>query len=183
MNTDHLTNEELQSFIDGTLVPDEAPSLAAHLQVCAHCRTAHQSLRRLDGAMKSLPAENLGSEFTRNILARLNIVPQPSILFRVVENLAYVFGMMIVLGVMIAVFVLTGIIDSSQVAQTQSAIGNITEAITGRTSHFMESFAMALQSYLPFLFGDGNLKIAATGTCVVGLLAVLDRFLKKRILR
>ncbi len=183
MSSEHLTNEQLQLFVDGMLPPEEAASVAGHLRICFRCRNASAALQKLDATLKSLPSGNLGSDFTRNVLMRLDIAPKSSRLFGVVENLAYVFGMMIVLGVMLAVFVLTGVVGSSQVSNTQTWLNNASDVFAGRTSHFVASFASALQSYLPFIFGNGNLKIAAMGTIAVGMLMVVDRFLKRKILR
>ncbi len=183
MNGEHLTNEQLQSVIDGMLPRDEATSVTAHLGICQRCRNASAALQRLDATLKNLPATDLGADFTRNVLTRLDIVQKSSVLFRVVENLSYVFGMMLVLGVMLAVFVLTGVIDSSQVSNTQTWLNNAGSAVGETTSHVVALFAAALQSYLPFIFGNGNLKIAVMGTAAVGMLVVLDKFLKRRMLR
>lgn len=183
MSSEHLTNEQLQSFVDGMLPANEAASATVHLRICSRCRNASAALRRLDMTLRNLPIANLGGDFTRNVLTRLDIVPKSPVLFRVVENLAYVFGMMIVLGVMLAVFVLTGVIDSTQVSNTQTFLNNAGDAVAEQTSHFVTSFASVLQSYLPFIFGNGNLKIAVMGTATVGMLVVLDKFLKRKILR
>lgn len=183
MSSEHLTNEQLQSFVDGMLPPNEAASVTVHLRICSRCRNAAAALQRLDTTLRNLPIANLGGDFTRNVLTRLDIVPKSPMLFQVVENLAYVFGMMIVLGVMLAVFVLTGVVDSSQVSNTQTLLNNASDEVAEQTAHFVASFASALQSYLPFIFGNGNLKIAIMGTITVGMLVVLDRFLKRRILR
>ncbi len=183
MSSEHLTNEQLQSYVDGTLVRDESALVATHLRICLRCRNAAGSLEKLDATLKSLPSGNLGSDFTRNVLMRLDIAPKSSSLFGLVENLAYVFGMMIVLGITLVVFVLTGVIDSAQVTNTQTWLNTAGNIVGGQTSVFLTSFSRVLESYLPFIFGNGNLKIAVMGTASMGMLVLLDKFLKRRMLR
>lgn len=183
MSGEHLTNGQLQSLVDGMLPSSEAAAVTAHLRICSRCRNASAGLQRLDTTLRNLPTAKLGSDFTRNVLTRLDIVPKSPVLFRVVENFAYVFGMMLVLGVMLAVFVLTGVVDSSQVSDTQTWLNNVGDGVGEYTSHFVGMFSSLLQSYLPFIFGNGNFKIAIMGTIAVGMLMVLDRFLKRKILR
>ncbi|MEO8168363.1 MAG: zf-HC2 domain-containing protein, partial [bacterium] len=176
MSNEHLTGEQLHLFVDGMLPANEAVAAAAHLRSCSRCRHALEGLQHLATALRNLPASNLGSEFTRNVLRRLDIIPKSPVLFRVVENFAYVFGMMLVLGVMLAVFVLTGAVDSSQVSNTQTWANKAGGAVGEYTLHFASGLSAVLQSYLPFIFGNGNLKIAIMGLAAIGLLAVIDRF-------
>lgn len=182
MRSEHLTNEELQLFVDGTLPASEMSSTRLHIQTCARCRIAHESLLRLDASLRSLRVEQLGADFTRSVLANLNIIPQSSFLFSVVENLGYVFGLMIVLGIMLTAFILTGVIDQQQVSQTQSIVGSASSAIGGKMNSMIDALTIGLQSYLPFVFGGGSLKIAVMGTLVIGMLAVVDKIVRRRIM-
>jgi hypothetical protein len=100
-----------------------------------------------------------------------------------VENLAYLFGLMIVLGTMLTAFIITGAISSDDISNTQTVARNITGTITSTINRPIAWLTSSLQSYLPFVFGTGSLKIAVTGTLIVGILALLDRFLKRKFVR
>lgn len=182
MTNDHVTNEMLQMLLDGTLSPEHAAAVEAHLSSCASCANAYDDLRQLHRVMKRLPVEHAGGEFTRDILVRLNIIPRTSLLFRIVENLAYVFGLMIVLGVMLAVFTFTGVVGSDQIEPTQTVLRGAGDAVAQAVGNAVGGLTAWLQAYLPFVFGSGSLKIAVMGTLIAGMLALVDRFLKKRIL-
>ncbi|MEK7248790.1 MAG: zf-HC2 domain-containing protein [Bacteroidota bacterium] len=183
MTNEHFSNEQLQLLVDDELPVSEAAAVKEHLRLCRRCNAVYVSLSKLDSALLNLPMEHLGSDFTRNVLTKLHIVPKIPFLFRVVENLAYVFGLMMVLGVMLAAFVLTGVISSEQISQTKSSVGETSGMIADKMNSIIDALTVSLQSYLPFVFGGGSLKIAAMGTFVVGMLALLDRFLKRRLLR
>jgi hypothetical protein len=116
-------------------------------------------------------------------MAKLGIVPKTPWLFRFVENLAYLFGLMIVLGVMLAAFIFSGVISMERVLETPSTVGSITGAIGGALHMYGSSLAQALQRYLPFVFGRGSLQVVIMVMLALGMLAVVDKLVKRRMLR
>lgn len=180
MTNAHLTNEQLQLLVDSALSPDETAIAKEHLQSCRQCNAGFVSLSNVHSVLRVLPLEKPSSNFTHSVLMRLNIAPKTSILFRIVENLAYVFGLMIVLGIMLTVFLVTGVISKGQVVETQSTMSNAGR-IVGQQLETMTSWLTAfLQTYLPFMFGSGSMRIALMSLVAIAMLAVFDRFLKRR---
>ncbi len=180
MKNDHITNEYLQLFLDGRLVPDERVFVERHMQSCVQCRRAYQSLSLLDASLRVLPVERTKEDFTHLILTKLDISPQIPFLFRIVENLAYVFGLFLVLGIMLAAFLVTGVIDAKQVVETQSTASHIGKSLMQQLDAFADGLTVFLQSYMPFMFGSRSMKIAFMSTLIVGMLALFDRVLRRR---
>ncbi len=170
-------------LVDGLLPSSEAGSVQRHLNTCTRCTIGYKRLVGVHDALKNMPAEHVRSDFTQAILGKLGIVPKTPFLFRLAENLAYAFALMIVLGIMLSVFTITGVLNTQQLQQTQSAIGEVSGKIGSSMNSFLNVLTAALQSYLPFVFGSGSLKIALMGTVIVGMLALADRMVRRRVLR
>ncbi|MBX2992493.1 MAG: zf-HC2 domain-containing protein [Bacteroidetes bacterium] len=183
MSNNHLTNEHMQLLVDGNLPTEEAGDVQRHLNTCTHCAMSYRGLVGVHDALMNMPTEHVGSDFTQRILGRLGVVPRTPFLFRLAENLAYVFALMIVLGIMLSVFTVTGVLNTQQLEKSQSAIGEVSGKIATSMNSFLNEFTVALQSYLPFVFGSGSLKIALMGTIIVGMLALADRLVRRRVLR
>jgi hypothetical protein len=180
MSSQHITNEYLQLLLDGVLIPYERVGAEHHLQSCKQCRQAYQRLAWLDTSLKILPVEKTNADFASVVLAKLNIAPRTSFLFRIVENLAYAFGLVVVLGLMLTAFLVTGVVNKKQVMETQSTFTNFERTIGQQVDSFAGGLTAFMQTYLPFIFGSGTLKIALMSTLAIGTLALVDKFLKRR---
>ena len=108
----HCSSAQLQSYVDRRLHEDEEKLVSDHLQICVQCTRAYEALAQIDTSLRKLPRESLSSGFTRAVMARLHLAPKSSLLFRLLENVAYLFGLLLVLGTMALVFILTGTVDT-----------------------------------------------------------------------
>ena len=183
MSSEHPLDERIHLLVDGRLGEAEAAAIRNHMRTCTRCSSTHASLTRLDRTLRSLPDEHLASDVTSTIMAKLRIASGPPLLFRAVENLAYAFGLMIVLGMMFTAFVLTGAVDTGQIAESERVFNAAAESATDQLQSLLASFTSAMQSYMPFAFGHGSMKIAVMATIVVAMLALVDRIMKRRMLR
>lgn len=178
--TEHVANDLLQMFVDNALEEGERGAVERHLSACVRCREIFNELRLLDQTFREAPVERLDTSFTRNVLSALNIVPKTPFWFRAIEHLAYVFGLMIVLGVMLTAFLITGVVKTEDVTEAQSFLNNASSAFGEQMKFLTTGLTEGVQQYLPFLFAHGSFKIALMGTVVIGMLALLDRVLKRR---
>lgn len=183
MTSEHLTNEQFQMLIDDEVPVGDVRELRAHLRSCNRCTSTYNGWMGFDRMFSAMADESVNSDFTRNVLVKLNILPKESALFRVVENLGYVFGLMIVLGVMLSVFIITGVVRKDQLLQTKSVIGETVSQLTSQMDSGFGTLAAALQKYLPFVFGNESLKIVVMGAVIVGMLALVDRVMRGRVVR
>lgn len=178
--TGHVTNDLLQMFVDNALEEGGRVAVERHLSECERCRETFDELRSLDRAFREVPVERLDASFTRHVLSALNIVPKTPLWFRAIEHVAYVFGLMIVLGVMLTAFLITGVVKTEDVTNAQSFFNNASNAFGEQVKFLAAGLTEGAQQYVPFLFAHGSFKIALMGTAVIGMLALLDRVLKRR---
>ncbi len=69
MNELHLTDEQLQAYLDGTL--DDIVEVEAHLGSCPRCRREMELYRQLYGTISQEDAPQLSPDFVDRVMARL----------------------------------------------------------------------------------------------------------------
>lgn len=179
----HYTFEQLNLLLDKKLTEAERADMQQHFFSCNACRHAFEGLARIDGALKGLPQIETSPDFTRRVMNLVLVKPPVPHAFRVLEKMSYVFGMLIVLGVLIAAFVVTGAFDASQVDQTKALASGIVENIGNGISSGVGRFTALLVQYLPFTFGKGSIGVACFAVVVVAMLAAVDRVVGRRVLQ
>ena len=181
--TAHYTLEQFNIFLDGRMAEGDRQGMQEHLAVCTRCRSALDNLTRIDAALRGLPVAQVRPDFTRSVMDRILATQRPSFVFRMLEKLPYVFGLLVVLGVMVASFVLTGVFDGSQLDQGGSVAtglaGKAGEVLTGVTG----MFTVWLVRYLPFAFGKDSMGVAVFAVAVIVMLAAVDRAVAKKVMQ
>ena len=181
MNGRHATPDELQSFIEGSLSPDEKEKTAAHLELCPGCASRYRFLRALDGAVRNLPLAAAGPGITDAVMAKLDLSHPPSRAFRIVTWLAYQAGLLVVAAAMLWVFVLTGMIQPDRVRAGTSMPG----WILGKADEFVTSWGGAVAAWMRGLLPastGGSLPIFAGMGLALLLLLLIDRNISRRTL-
>ncbi len=121
----HCSSSQLNAYVDRRLSIDETKAVNEHLNGCPECRVALRTIRHLDSALRSMPLVRVSPDFTNKVMGSLYVIQKSPFLFRVVEKVAYVFGLFIVAAIMVAAFVVTGVIDMAQVAESQSLASEV----------------------------------------------------------
>lgn len=178
----HLSSEQIQVYVDGGMSDLERSSVESHLASCSACRISLISMRRIDAALRSLEIERTRPEFTSAVMNKLGVVPKSPLIFRAVEKFAYFFGLLIVLGIMLAAFLVTGIVEMRQIQQTESVASGVYSQLTGNVMSAFNAVSQWLVEYLPFVFGKGSLNIVLFVVAVLFALAVADRLIGNKML-
>jgi hypothetical protein len=171
----HSSPEQLYALVDRKLDPAEHELVTVHLQACAQCRSLYESLLRFDSASRRIPLEKVSPGFTRSVMASLGIVPKSPLMFRLLEHAAYLFGMVIVLAFMTAIFVLTGVIKTEDVAASSDLGGRALDTMGTGLSKASGVLSGWLTEFFPFGTNHGALSISAAVVVVVLALALVDR--------
>ena len=178
----HYTLNQFNELVDGRMGGDEAKLMRHHMSICNECHAAFTSLARIDTSLRNLPLERTSPGFTRSVMERALAAPKSPAVFRLLEKLPYAFGLVIVLGIMIASFVATGVFDTTQVDQTRSLATGIVDRVGGGLVSTVNLFTAILVQYLPFAFGKGSMSIAFFVVLIVAMLAGVDRVVGRRVL-
>ncbi len=183
MKTLHYTSEQCNALLDGRLHGPEEQSLRNHIETCKDCRLAFESLARIDAAVRRLPALKVRPDFTRSVMEKVLTVPKSSLAFRFLEKLSYVFGLLIVLGIMIAAFVVTGAFEKTALGHTKTVATGMAEKVGESIAVSISGLTAWLVQYLPFAFGKGSMGVAFFAVAVVMMLAAVDKLVGKRVVQ
>lgn len=78
----HLTDEDLQSYLDAELGETKAGWAAAHLRTCAACQERAASMQEVFQALSGISEVRLGRDLTPGVLDRIGPVNGPSLRWR-----------------------------------------------------------------------------------------------------
>ena len=176
----HYSTEQFNLLLDNQLGETEAQPIQDHLNECIDCRLAFDNLKRIDGAVRNIPVLETHSGFTRSVMEGILSKGGSSFAFRMFERLSYVFGLLIVLGIMITSFILTGVFDTTHVDETRSVATGIASQFGNDLASSVNGFTAWLIQYLPFAFGKGSVGVAFFAAVVLLMLAAVDRLVGKR---
>lgn len=174
---DHPTDEDLQACIDDR---SSLPGVREHLDSCSRCRETFRVMNRLDSALRTLPSDATGPDFTRSVMERIGSGSSSAVVFRMLGGMAHVLALFAVLAVMAGVFLFAGVIDAGQVQQGSSAAQQMMQQVGGSMENALTAFNGALRKLLPFAFAGKSGTIWLVVILVACALAVADRLVGRR---
>ncbi len=173
----HPTGDDLQELLDNR---DRLPAVREHLESCPQCRELFRVLQRLDQGLTTLPHAAAPEDFTRRIMAGITGARSSPLLLRLFGGLAQLVGLAAVLGIMVGIFLFTGVIDQGEVQRGGSAAQQYMDRLGSVLSGGMASFTQALKTLLPFAFGNESGVLWVLVAVVATGLALADRLLGRR---
>lgn len=177
----HYSLEQLNALLDGRMSGPEVQDIHMHMETCRECHTAFENLERVHLAIQALPVLTTRPGFTRSVMDKVLAPPAPSFTFRLLEKVSYLFGLLIVLGIMVAAFVVTGVFEKSELSQTKTVATSMADQLGDGMAASISGFASWLVQHLPFAFGKGSLGMAFFAVAVLVMLALVDRVVGKRV--
>jgi anti-sigma factor RsiW len=172
--SNHLSSDALLACLDGTLPDTDSRAVRAHLSTCHRCARALESLREFDASARSIPAEKADERMHRSIMLRLGISPKESLFVRAVAGLPYAFALLIVGGILLAVFAWTGALPES----TTSVPGQLGSGLTAVGDVTRQAYADVLGFIARVLPGvsSSGVRVGIGVGLVLMAIALVDRF-------
>ena len=175
----HLSNAALLSYLDSTLSGAEAAAVRTHLSSCGQCTRALASLKDIDALARSVPSEKASSDLVRSILVRVGVSPRQSLFVRAVAVLPYVFAMLFVGGILLAIFAWTGALSTPALSGANGTAADASIAVASAMTQATRSFAGLVSRLLPAVSVSGLRLGIGLGLVLMGI-AVVDRLLMWR---
>ena len=179
----HYTAEQFNLLLDGRMSGREREEVRNHLSLCKSCQSAFDDLSRIDVALRGLPVPETRADFTRSVMNLIAARRPSPVVFRILEKVPYIIGLLIVLGIMVASFEVTGVFDRSQLDRTKTVASGVADKAGEALAASISGFTAWLVQYLPFAFGKGSMGVAFFVAAVVVMLAALDRWVGRKILQ
>ena len=101
MATGHVTDQEMQDYLDGNLPQEEVSIFRGHLQSCQKCQTELTQYRALYSELQAEVAFELSPDFSASVMKSIRAEAKKVILVRLWNLLLPIIGIGIGVGVLI----------------------------------------------------------------------------------
>ena len=175
----HITNLQIQQFVDGSADYMTQATCTNHLAACEKCRKEVEMQKAIIRTAKQTDLMMPSRSFTRRVMSR--IVPSRSRIASrwVLDNMGAMFAMMAVIGVTGSVVLGTESEEGAGITMPTLDLS----AGSQRASEIWNGFSGTVGDLLglinlPPISGEANLVLVATS---LAALFVLDRFLRGKV--
>ncbi|GEM_PF-1459949 len=183
MKSSHLSEFAIQRLVDLPAEQREAEEAFRHVQECTLCKARLQRLERIHIALQKQQFEPADEIQIERIINRIRSRSTESMLVPVLQRFAYVFALLLVLGIIGVVFYQFDVIDYTAF---QLPADDSIRIFGGWFNAVQEQFTMYssfLINVYDRLFGVETFPIFSFTVIVLVFLAVLDRWLLLPMLR
>lgn len=179
----HYSTEQFNLLLDGRMPVGEARIMNEHISGCRECRQVWQDIGSIDAALGHLPIVRTSADFTSTVMDQILTVPKSPLVFRLLEKAPYVLGMLIVLGIMVVAFVVSGVFKGSDIDLTKNVVASAMTKTGEGLGATLNAFSAWLIQYVPFAFSKGSMSIAFFAVVVLVMLAGVDRAVGRRVVQ
>lgn len=165
----HLTDSEIQTYLDGGSDDETHKKIEMHLAGCQHCRKELQTYRALYGYLAAAPAVSLSPAFAGNIISRIERGESERPLFEWL-----MFGISVLIG-------LAAFFYFVPLAALGSLFAPLFTPILESTRPLWQ-YLLSLTARLD-LPGIGNARLVIFAALVLFSAALIDRFILQPRLR
>lgn len=162
MSLRHLTDEDMQEYLDGNLSPENELSFKTHLEICPLCQGSFKQYQSLYVGLANDEGFELSESFAKSLISKLLAEAKPKARF----NYANVFWT--ILGIIITAGIIIYYIDLKPLGK----------AISNTFIPQYEFGSVLVASIKSFLSGlNGNIALLAFAGLTLLIIAALDRAL------
>ncbi|MBI5020288.1 MAG: zf-HC2 domain-containing protein [Ignavibacteriales bacterium] len=179
----HIISEIIQEYLDGVLNTEMKDNIKMHLDECSICRDNLNSFQVVDSALHQMRVENTKPQFTHDVIKRLGIKESPSIIWSIFKNLAPLFGLIIIVGIIYGVLKFTDKLDGSGVGDSITATQSVFNTASSGVSNGISTFTQWMKNIFPFLYTKSSYSLAAFLIVFFIIVALLDKFIFMPIAR
>lgn len=179
----HLTLTQHQEYIDGKENESTYNEMELHLRTCATCNALLKSFKQIESTLRSVPHEQVSTNFTLRVMERLRIKESPSFLWSIFKNLAPLLGLFIVIGIVYGVMKFTGTLESSGVGESITATQSAYNSVATKISTGVSAFNGLLKKLFPFLYAKSSYGLTVFLIVLFIIVALLDKFIFMPIIR
>jgi hypothetical protein len=162
MSLKHLTDEEIQEYLDGSLSPENELLFETHLKICPHCQESLKQYQSLYAGLANDEGFDLPKSFAKSVISRL---PEEA---KVKFRFNYANVILTILGIIIAVGITFYYVDLKP-------LGRVISNIFVPQYEFGSGLIVSIKSSLVNL--NGSLSLLAFAGLTLLIIAALDRTL------
>ena len=173
----HITEQELQSYIDASIAEEEKQSVGLHLESCISCSRSLRKLRYMERMIRQSFEEKAPDRVIENVLNRLGIEEAPSFIWNIVNYVAPVVALLIIGTIVLLVFVVFGKVHEAGLQSSLQTGQSIYSIIRSSLQSSIGAFSESMKKLAPFAFEGKNIGITLFVCLFILALGLFDKFL------
>jgi hypothetical protein len=179
----HPPEHQLQQFIDKSLDEDQERIISVHLFSCAHCAQRVRRLQRMESLIRRSFTERAPAQLGENVLKQLGINEAPSFAWKFLNNLAPLFGLIIIGIIVFVVFKYTGTLNDAGIQSSLQTGQSVYAKMAENLASGVGVFNTWMRTYAPFAFAGKSGGLTAFISLFFLAIAFLDKFIFAPMLR
>ena len=172
----HLTDHDIDSLLERS---DQRFSL--HLGECNECSDRFRRFQSLDATLRTLPVEKPSSHFATDVMQRLRIGEPVSLGWALMKNLAPIFALSLIIGVVFFALKTSGALGDTQHGEFVRSSQEWNAEISRNLSVGVGAYTAWVNKYLSF--GGNSVGLALFVAIFFGAVALLDKFVIMPVVR
>ncbi len=180
----HLTKQQILEAVDNRLSSTEHARLQLHLNDCARCRNEVAFQQALTSVARESLQMKTSVRFTDRVMSRvLRTATSSTFAYKILQNIGYVFAMMLVVGVLGTVLMNPSRFLGSQSQSLPSEFLTKWNTVSGQINQFFQKSTSQLKETLAQRTALPSWKIILMTLCILGVYAVVDRYVIQKVVR
>ena len=173
----HLSDNEIQEFIDNRLPVHQATEFATHVEECSYCSGRIQSFAELNRRMKDISPARVSPDFTSQVMRRIGIKEAPSFAWNVLTNLAPFILVTIVLVIIVTALNAAGTFATPQYTQTIQSTQQVYSTVTKELASTSQGMNEWMNKIFPFKLTDDGRFLTLFVICFFSAIGLMDKYL------
>ena len=179
----HLTIIQIQELLFGSADDSTLTAIENHLNICSDCVEKVSAYRKVETALRGMPAERTSSGFTRRVMQELRIEEAPSFVWKFLKNLAPVVGLFLVTGIAMGALYFSGALKTPEVQNSLALSQSAYDTVSGGLKESVWTFNGWMQKLFPFAFAKNGYGLTMFLLFFFAALALLDKYLLMPLMR
>lgn len=180
----HLTRQQILAAVDKRLSMTEHARLQLHLNDCARCRNEVALQQELTSVAREALQTRASVRFTDRVMSRvLRTATSSTFAYKILQNIGYVFAMMLVVGVLGIVLMNPSRFLGGQSQGQPSEFLTSWNTVSDQINQFFQQSTSQLNQTVAQRTALPSWKIILMTLCILGVYGVVDRYVIQKVVR
>ncbi|MBI4548801.1 MAG: zf-HC2 domain-containing protein [Ignavibacteriae bacterium] len=179
----HLTSTQIQEYLDGLISGLSLNEIELHLRTCQDCQSKLNALKRIDRVLHRIQLERVSPSFTERVMKQLNIKESSSLAWTIFKNIAPLFALMLVTGIVLVVMYMSGALQGEELQQPIQQTQSVYNGFSSGVSSAIGALNEWISRYFSFAFARTTYGTTFFLIVFFSVVALLDKFLLMPMMR
>ena len=179
----HLTSTQIQEYLDSFVGDPSLDEIEFHLRTCPECQSKLKALKHMAASLRRFPLDRVSPNFTERVIKRLRIKESPSFVWTIFKNIAPLFALILVVGLVFVALQFAGAFSSSTLQQPAQQTQSVYSQVSGKVTSVIGVLSDWLSKYFSFAFAKSTYGLTVFLIVFFSVVALVDKFFLMPMIR